>query len=173
CRSAWCWAFRSVLVARASGSVCAQGLRPSPYCSSRAGLPEEGSSPSRFDAAALGLVDQHVGHLHADDGAGAQMFRHPVRVVAEGEVAAQPVELPRLAPPGKSELAGYLVRIDRRFRRFSFRALAGEDAVGRMYRILREADAAGMKFVDNRKIIDRGQMSAIGLRRLFRQELVQ
>ena len=139
----------------------------------------------------LGLVDQPVGHLHAGQRLLAQMRGDAVRVVLQGENAAQ---LPEIGGSCGSEAEfagerlgferGEIVDVGRQAWRFSItqhRAKAGFETFGG-FAILRAGDAVGnldaarMQFVGDRQVVERNADARGPLfvfRLAFRQELIQ
>ena len=122
------------------------------------------------NGAALGLVDQHVGHLHADHGALAQMRGDAIGMVGESKAAAHAAEIGGALGLVQAQFGRDRLRIDRREFFLGLRVLGsqrqlsvfeqgGEFArqVGTGLAILGGGylDTAGMEFIGDRQIIER------------------
>ena len=130
------------------------------------------------NGAALGLVDQHVGHLHADHGALAQMRGDAIGMVGESKAAAHAAEIGGALGLVQAQFGRDRLRIDRREFFLGLRVLGsqrqlsvfeqgGEFArqVGTGLAILgsRYLDAAGMEFIGDGEIIEWNGRTRAGL----------
>ena len=102
------------------------------------------------------------------------MLGHAIRMVAKGEIPAQPVKLGRFRPFCKAKLSCDLLRVNRGLRMLCLVAfLIRKRAIGSLERIVRKGDSSRMQLLDHGKVVDRDEMRTVLLLDPIGQELIQ
>ena len=137
--------------------------------------------------AALGLVNQHVGDLHADHGALAQMRSDAVGMVAESKAAAHAAEIGGTLGQVQPQFGRDRFRVDRRQLFLGLRVLGSKGQLGvfeQSGEFARQIgtgltvfgsgylDATGMEFIGDREIVERNGRTRAGLVALYAVALV-